>query len=118
MGSGSLSLVGTRRRRVRTARRAVPTFKITHYPEDLKQVVRDAEDLLKATAGEAGEKVKEVRNRLTAALESAKDTCERLQDQTVQAAKTTDRTIREHPYESVGIALGVGLLVGVLVGRR
>jgi ElaB/YqjD/DUF883 family membrane-anchored ribosome-binding protein len=85
---------------------------------DLKLVMRDAEDLLKATAGEAGEKVKEVRSRLANALESAKATCERLQDKTVQAAKATDHVFREHPYESIGIAFGVGLLIGVLVGRR
>jgi ElaB/YqjD/DUF883 family membrane-anchored ribosome-binding protein len=85
---------------------------------DLKSVVHDAEDLLKATAGEAGEKVKEVRGRLSSALESAKATCEKLQDQTVRAAKVTDQAIREHPYESIGIAFGVGLLIGVLVGRR
>lgn len=85
---------------------------------DLKVVMRDAEDLLKATAGEAGEKVKEVRHRLSAALESAKSTCEKLQDKTVEAAKATDHVIREHPYESIGVAFGVGLLIGVLVGRR
>jgi ElaB/YqjD/DUF883 family membrane-anchored ribosome-binding protein len=85
---------------------------------DLKLVMRDAEDLLKATAGDAGEKVKEVRSRLAAAMESARATCERVQDKTVQAAKATDHAIREHPYESIGIALGVGLLVGVLIGRR
>ena len=85
---------------------------------DMKLVMRDAEDLLKATAGEAGEKVKEVRGRLSSALESAKATCERLQDKTVQAAKATDHVIREHPYESIGIAFGMGLLIGVLVGRR
>jgi len=85
---------------------------------DLKEVVSDAEDLLKATAGEAGEKVKEVRSRLARALESAKATYERVQDKTVQAAKATDHAIREHPYESIGIAFGVGLLIGVLVGRR
>jgi len=86
--------------------------------DDLKLIVRDAEDLLKATAGEAGEKVKEVRSRLTHALESAKATCARIQDKTVQAAKATDHVIREHPYESIGVAFGVGLLIGVLVGRR
>lgn len=85
---------------------------------DLKLVMRDAEDLLKATAGEVGDKVKEVRGRLTKALQSAKDTCERLQEKTVDAAKATDHVIREHPYESIGIAFGVGLLIGVLVGRR
>jgi len=85
---------------------------------DLKLVMRDAEDLLKATAGQAGEKVSEVRTRLASALESAKATCERLQDKTVEAAKATDRVIREHPYESIGAAFGVGLLIGVLVTRR
>jgi ElaB/YqjD/DUF883 family membrane-anchored ribosome-binding protein len=85
---------------------------------DLKLVMRDAEDLLKATAGEAGEKVKEVRSRLSTALASAKATCEKLQDKTLEAAKATDHVIREHPYESIGVAFGVGLLIGVLVGRR
>jgi ElaB/YqjD/DUF883 family membrane-anchored ribosome-binding protein len=85
---------------------------------DLRMIMRDAEDLLKATAGEAGEKVKEVRSRLATALESAKATYERVQDKTVQAAKATDHVIREHPYESIGVAFGVGLLIGVLVGRR
>jgi len=85
---------------------------------DLKLVMRDAEDLLKATAGEAGEKVKEVRNRLASAMESARETCEKLQDKTVQTARATDHVIREHPYESIGIAFGVGLLIGVLVSRR
>jgi len=51
-------------------------------------------------------------------IESAKATCHRLEDKTVAAVKVTDRTIRDHPYESIGIAFGVGLLVGVLVGRK
>jgi ElaB/YqjD/DUF883 family membrane-anchored ribosome-binding protein len=85
---------------------------------DLKAVVQDAEELMKATAGQAGEKVAEVRSRLKAALESAKATCQRLEEKTIAAAKATDRTIREHPYESIGIAFGLGLLVGVLVARK
>ena len=85
---------------------------------DLKAVVRDAEDLLKATAGQAGEKLSEVRSRLAAGLESAKATCHGLEEKTVAAAKATDRCIREHPYESIGVAFGVGLLIGVLVRRR
>lgn len=85
---------------------------------DLKVVMRDAEDLLKATAGQANEKVAEVRNRLAGALDSAKATCHHLQDKTVEAAKATDKVIRDHPYESIGVAFGVGLLIGVLVTRR
>ncbi len=85
---------------------------------DLKLVMSDAEELLRATAGEAGEKVKEVRRRLTVALESAKANYDQLQDKAVEATKATDRVIRDHPYESIGVAFGVGLLIGVLVGRR
>jgi ElaB/YqjD/DUF883 family membrane-anchored ribosome-binding protein len=85
---------------------------------DFKRVMHDAEDLVKATAGEAGEKVKEVRNRLNTALESAKATTERIQHKTVEAARSTDHVIRGHPYESIGIAFGIGVLIGVLVGRR
>ncbi len=85
---------------------------------DLNQVLRDAEELLKATAGSAGENVKEAHSRLASALESAKATCERVKEKTVEAAKATDHVIREHPYQSIGVALGVGVLIGVLVGRR
>jgi len=85
---------------------------------DLKLVMHDAEDLLKATAEASGENLKEVRKRLALALESAKATCERLQEKTAQAAKATDKVIREHPYEAMGVAFGVGILIGVLVGRR
>ena len=85
---------------------------------DLKTVVRDAEELMKATAGQTGEKVSEARSRLTAALESAKETCQRLEEKAVAAAKATDQVIREHPYESIGLAFGLGLLIGVLVSRK
>lgn len=85
---------------------------------DLKSVVSDAEALMKATAGQAGEKVNEMRGRLATALESAKATCRQLEEKTVAAAKATDRTIREHPYESIGVAFGLGLLLGVLVTRK
>ena len=73
---------------------------------------------MKATAGQGGEKASEARSRLAAALESAKATCDRLQEKTIAAAKATDRCIREHPYESIGVAFGLGLLIGVLIGRR
>ena len=62
------------------------------------------------TAGESG--------RLTAALESANATGEALRNKTLETAKASDHVIRQHPYESIGIAFGAGLLIGVLVGRR
>jgi ElaB/YqjD/DUF883 family membrane-anchored ribosome-binding protein len=85
---------------------------------DLKMLSRDAEAVLQATAGHAGEKMTELRGRLSSTLESAKATYKRLEEKTVAGAKVADQTIREHPYESIGVAFGVGLLIGVLVGRR
>jgi ElaB/YqjD/DUF883 family membrane-anchored ribosome-binding protein len=85
---------------------------------DLKTVAHDAEDLMKATADQAGEKVAELRTRLSHALESARHTAQRLEEKTVEAAKAADRAIREHPYQSLGVAFGLGVLIGVLVARR
>lgn len=85
---------------------------------DLKVLSRDAEAMLHATAGQAGEKMAELRSKLSTALESAKATCRKLEDKAVAGAKAADKTIREHPYESIGVAFGIGLLIGVLVGRR
>ena len=86
--------------------------------EDLRVLSHDAEAMLRETAGQTGEKVTELRERLAASLESAKATYRRLEEKAVAGAKAADVTIREHPYESIGVAFGVGLLIGVLVGRR
>jgi ElaB/YqjD/DUF883 family membrane-anchored ribosome-binding protein len=89
---------------------------------DLKTLARDAEDLLKATAGDVSDKGKELRSRLAVTLEKAKATCAEVQDQTVASAKAAarkaDTVIRHHPYESIGVAFGIGLLIGVLVARK
>ncbi len=85
---------------------------------DLKTVTRDAEELLKTVAGESGNGAHEMRLRLSAAIDSAKETYHRLEEKAVAGAKATDKVIRAHPYESLGIAFGVGLLVGVLVTRK
>ena len=86
--------------------------------QDFKVVVNDAESLLKASAGELGEKAREARTRLTASLENARGSFHKVEEKAVEGAKVTDKAIREHPYESIGIAFGVGLLIGVLVARK
>jgi ElaB/YqjD/DUF883 family membrane-anchored ribosome-binding protein len=85
---------------------------------DLKTVTRDAEELLKTVSGEKGNGSNDMRARLSSAIESAKTTYHRLEEKTVAGAKATDKAIRAHPYESLGVAFGMGLLVGVLVGRK
>jgi ElaB/YqjD/DUF883 family membrane-anchored ribosome-binding protein len=86
--------------------------------DDLRTLVRDAEQLLKSGAAEAGEKANELRARLQASVEKAKETCRQVEDRAIESAKAADRVIRSHPYESIGIAFGVGVLLGVLINRR
>jgi ElaB/YqjD/DUF883 family membrane-anchored ribosome-binding protein len=82
---------------------------------DLKTVAQDAQNLVRLTAGHAGERVGELGTRF---MNSAKQTAERLQEKTVSAAKATDQCVREHPYQSIGVAFGVGVLIGVLFARN
>ena len=86
--------------------------------QDFKVVIHDAEGLLKASAGELGEKAKEARARLVASLEGAKANFHKVEEKAAAGAKATDKVIREHPYQSIGVAFGVGLLIGVLVTRK
>ena len=85
---------------------------------DLKRIVTDSELLLHDSKDVAGEKAREMRERLSEAMESAKRACHRLEEKAVEGAKAADRTIRDHPYQSIGVAFGLGLLIGVLVTRK
>lgn len=89
---------------------------------DLKIVVADAEELLRATASQAGEKVAVARERIQASLASARvklvDAERVIVDRTRQAAKATDEYVRENPWKAVGVAAGVGFLLGLLINRR
>ena len=90
--------------------------------QDFKIVVADAEELLRATAGQAGEKVSAARDRVQDSLHKAKVKLAEAEDavvlKTKQAARATDDYVQENPWRAVGIAAGVGLIVGLLIGRR
>jgi ElaB/YqjD/DUF883 family membrane-anchored ribosome-binding protein len=86
--------------------------------QDLRVLIRDAEAVLKDGAVVAGSKAEELKARLQASVSRMKETCHNLEDKVVAGAKATDKAIRTHPYESIGVAFGVGLLIGVLVTRK
>ena len=85
---------------------------------DVSQLAEDARALLAATADVAGDKVGEARKRLSAALDCAKQTCDRVREKAVAGAKVADATVHEHPYAAMGIAFGLGALIAFLVTRR
>ena len=85
---------------------------------DLKAVVHDGDELLKAGVHDLTERGVAARERLAAALEVARETRLKLEERVKTGAQATDRMVREHPYQSVGAAFGVGLLIGILLNRR
>lgn len=89
--------------------------------QDLRVVVADAEELLRATAGQAGEKISSVRERIQENIAAAKVRLvaaeEAVVARTRQAAKATDEYVHENPWKAVGIGAGVGLIVGMLISR-
>ena len=93
--------------------------KQTHsVSNDMDTLAEDARALMAATADVAGEKVEEARKRLSIALENGREIYGRVRDKAVKGAKVADQTVRENPYQSMGIAFGVGALIGYLVSRR
>ena len=90
--------------------------------EDLKVVMRDAEALIKATSAQTGEKIQEVRARAEESLRQARTRLTAVEDEAMQRARevadATEEYVKENPWQSVGIAAGVGLLVGLLLSRR
>ncbi len=89
---------------------------------DFKAVVADAEALLKATANQGGEELAEVRAKAEESLRVVKarmtESQTALLDRTKEAVKATDAYVHEYPWKAVGIAAGVGLVVGLLSARR
>lgn len=89
---------------------------------DLRQVVANAEELLRATAGQAGDGAAEVRSKVEASLARARDGLADVQDAALAKARAAglqaDDYVHDNPWRSIGIAAGLALMVGVLIGRR
>ena len=89
---------------------------------DMRIVIADAEELLRATAGQMGEKAVVARERIQESLRVAKDKLARAEeaviDKTKAAARATDDYVHDHPWGAVGIAAAVGLVMGMLISRR
>jgi len=85
---------------------------------DIVQLREDAHALIGATADAAGEKVGGARKRLAVGLERGKEMSGRVREKAVEGVKAADEAMHEHPYQTIGIAFGVGTLVGYLVARR
>jgi ElaB/YqjD/DUF883 family membrane-anchored ribosome-binding protein len=79
--------------------------------DELRDVIAAAEDLLKATAGERGERIEEIRARAEDALRTARERLEGV-------GSRLNAEVRQHPWAAVAIAAGIGLVLGVLLSRK
>ncbi len=89
---------------------------------DLRAVIADLEDLLGATAGQAGDAGTEARHRIQARLQQAKADMLALQESALNRARAAGRSaddyVHDHPWRVIGAAAGVGLVLGLLISRR
>lgn len=90
--------------------------------EDFQTLVSDTERLLEHTATLAGDQADELRNQIRESLQRARETLQLTEDslrQRGQAAVTaTQDYVQANPWQAVGIAAGVGFLIGLLTTRR
>ena len=90
--------------------------------QDMRTVISDAEDLLRATANQAGEKIAVARDRIQDSLHQAKVKLAEAEavvtERAKQAARYTDDYVHDNPWRAIGVAAGIGLLLGLLMARR
>lgn len=90
--------------------------------KDLQAVVIDTEELIKATASQTGERVDKVRARAEDSLRAARarlqDTGHAVEARARAASREVDLQVHENAWTAVGVAAGVGLLLGIVIGRR
>lgn len=97
----------------------VPSDKLK---QDVKNLAADLDEIVRATASQTGEKIAALREKAQITMHHARehlaDAREIVVDKTRVAARATDDFVHENPWRAVGIAAGVGLVVGMLIGRR
>jgi ElaB/YqjD/DUF883 family membrane-anchored ribosome-binding protein len=90
--------------------------------DDLTAVIRDAENLLRATAAQTGDKIGEIRSRAEESVRQAKERLASIEDEALKQARVlageADVYVRGNPWQAVTIAAGVGLVLGLLMSRR
>lgn len=85
---------------------------------NLRDLLSEAEKLVGDASEGASAKAEDLHSRLELAQEKLQEYYDTARERVVTTAKTADKTIRSHPYESLAIALGVGVLIGALINRN
>jgi len=86
--------------------------------DPVRGLAKDARNLIAATAEATGEHVQEARNRVASAVKHGKHFIGDVQHKVVNEAKSVDESARHHPYQAMGLAMGLGACLGVLLTKR
>ena len=87
--------------------------------ENLRALISEAEQVVSnGVSSTSSNVVADLRERLQSGLEKLNDYYGDAKERVTAGARRTDETIRAHPYESLAVALGIGVLIGALVRRR
>ncbi len=88
------------------------------FIRDFKSVIADAEALLKATANQGGEALAALRTKTEDSLAIAKEKMAEIEEKARVTASASDDYVHENPWRVVGAAAGVGVVIGLLIGRH
>ena len=86
--------------------------------DELKALLHDAEQALSGAGEVAEDKISELRDRMRAALDKGSNAYKRARECAREKMDEADEYVRSHPYQSIGTAVAIGALVGLLIGRR
>ena len=86
--------------------------------KDLHTVVVDAEELLKATAGQTGERIEKIRTRAEGSVRMARQRLQAAGEDVQEAARELNGRVHDNPWTAVGIAAGVGVIAGLILARK
>jgi ElaB/YqjD/DUF883 family membrane-anchored ribosome-binding protein len=86
-----------------------------HSSDDLK---KHALSLLNATSHVTDHKVAEARDKLAEIIEAIGDGVEKVEDAALEKVKEAKHYVREHPYKSVGIVIGICAFIGLVMTMR
>ena len=95
-----------------------PTFDAGKLAEDIKTLVRDAEELLRASTENAEELTGEARRRAEQSLHALRSQLGDIERDLKGRAEMLDGYVHDNPWTAVAIVGGIALLAGLLMGRR
>lgn len=94
------------------------TQNIKKIRADLKSLVQEGENMLKDEGTRLSEQGEALRDHLVQSLEAARECCGELEDKAMDHLEEIDQSMHQNPYQYIGIACGIGVLIGLLIGRN